>query len=164
MQLHQNRLPTQLLSQAQPTHPLLLVATLVTTICTDKTVTTRHYESWPKTFGQQPEECLLQCQGFNSFAPCNSLHSTNSTYHRHERGKGKRMSREPSTSNMEPSPQWSYLQVVDGPLCHGCLRRLAGLIATKHSQLYVMTLSFIKCKTGLNYILRSWRRNHQGWW
>ena len=106
----------------------------------------------PKRFGQQPEECLLQCQSFNSFAPCNSLHSTNSTCHRHERGEGKRMRREPSTSNMERSPHWSYLQVVDGPLCHGCLRRLAGLIATKHRKLYITTLSFIRYKTAFSLI------------
>ena len=101
-------------------------------------------------FEQQPQECLLRCQGFNSFAPCNSLHSTNSTYHKHERRKGKRMSREPSTSNMEPSPHWSYPQVVDGSLCHGCLKRLAGLIATKHSQSYSTALSFIRYKTAFS--------------
>ena len=107
----------------------------------------------PKHFGQQPEECLLQCQGFSSFAPCNSLHSTNSTYHRHERGNVEHMSREPSTLNIEPSPHWSYPQVVDGPLCHGChYRRLAGLIATKHSQSYSTALSFIRCKTAFSLI------------
>ena len=67
----------------------------------------------PKCFRQHPEECLLQCQGFNSFAPCNSLHSTNSTYRRHDRGKVEHMSKEPFTLNIEPSPHWSYPQVVD---------------------------------------------------
>ena len=36
------------------------------------------------------------------------------------------------------------------PLCHGCLRRLAGLIATKHSQSYSTTLRFIRYKTAFS--------------
>ena len=86
----------------------------MTTICTDKTVTTRRHGSWPKTFWTATRGVPSSSQGFSSFAPCNSLHSTNSTYHRHERGKGKRISRESSASNVQPSPHCSYPQVVDG--------------------------------------------------
>ena len=64
------------------------------------------------------------------------------------------MNKEPFTSNMERSPHWSYPQVVDGPPLPRLPKRLSGLIATKHSQLYSTTLSFIRFKTGLNYILR----------
>ena len=104
----------------------------------------------PERFGQQPEECLLRCQGFNSFAPCNSLHSTNSTYHRHEREKVEHMSKEPFTLNIEPSPHWSYPQVVDGSPLPQLPKRLAGLTATKHSQSHSTALSFIRCKTAFS--------------
>ena len=50
----------------------------------------------------------------NSFAPTNSSTSTSSTYRRHEREKGERMSRESCKLNMEPSLHWSCPQVVAG--------------------------------------------------
>ena len=67
----------------------------------------------------------------NSFAPSNISSSTSSTYHRHKREK--RRAYEQRILQMEHGI-FTPLILSTGTLRHGCLKRLAGIIATKHGQ------------------------------
>ena len=61
-------------------------------------------------------------------------------------------SRDSSRWSMGFSPPWSVLLVVDGPVSHGWVKRLASFIAEKYGQPYRSTISWIWCKIAFSLI------------
>ena len=90
---------------------------------------------------------------FNSHAPSNSKSTTKACYRRHEIEKRREYDKrviEVEHGTFTPlvlstSGGW-------GPSATVAFRRLAGLIASKHNQVYSTTLQFIRCKISFSLI------------